>query len=222
MQISYPGSGSSNIFGLNDSGVSVGVYSSQNTAGEGFQYPSYSQIIWPAEQTTFPTGINDAGHVVGYGGATGNYVPAFLDIGGNFYPVNYPGASQTFVYGINGDAEIVGGYSDSTGNHGFLFQPTPPTWTGVYTPINYPEAQVQLTTAYGISNNGQVVGFYVDSASNAHGFVLDLTSGVYASFDYSGSAATYGFCVNDFGQMVGEQIECIVLCSVLGFIATPQ
>jgi hypothetical protein len=58
--------------------------------------------------------------------------------------------------------QIVGFYSDSTGQHGFLYD------GGVFTPIDVPGAS--QTLAIGINPRGQIVGFYSDSTGQ-HGFL---------------------------------------------------
>jgi trimeric autotransporter adhesin len=62
--------------------------------------------------------------------ATGILYVGSIDGKGTSYPVNYPGASQTSVYGVNNlggnQVQLVGSYvnSDSTNRHGFFFQGT--------------------------------------------------------------------------------------------------
>ena len=80
-----------------------------------------------------------------------------------FTPIDVPGASQTLAFGINPSGQIVGFYSDSTGQHGFLYD------RGVFTPIDVPGAS--QTLALGITPSGQIVGYYFDSTGNTHGFL---------------------------------------------------
>jgi probable HAF family extracellular repeat protein len=42
----------------------------------------------------------------------------------DFTPIDFPGASATFASGINNSGQIVGWYTDETGTHGFLADPT--------------------------------------------------------------------------------------------------
>lgn len=71
-------------------------------------------------------GINDAGMIVGcfrcFNVSSGD---GFLDIGGSFFQVDFPGGVGTQVEGINNLGQIVGFYTDSNGVHGFLATPSP-------------------------------------------------------------------------------------------------
>jgi hypothetical protein len=82
---------------------------------------------------------------------------------GTYATSNYPGATFTFAGGANASGNIVGIYTDASGNgHGFLFN-------GAYTSFDYPGAS--FTEATGINPGGVIVGLYVDSAGAVHGFM---------------------------------------------------
>jgi uncharacterized membrane protein len=81
-----------------------------------------------------------------------------------FSKIDYPGATKTFVYGINPAGEIVGAYDDATGEHGFLLR------NGAFTSFDYPGAS--WTDAYGINPQGDIVGQYGLADSTTHGFLL--------------------------------------------------
>ena len=74
----------------------------------------------------------------------------FLDNGGFFSSLNYPGASATSAQGINNGGQIVGWYTGSSGNQGFLDN------GGTFSSINYPGAVD--TYVFGINNSGLIVG----------------------------------------------------------------
>jgi uncharacterized membrane protein len=83
---------------------------------------------------------------------------------GTYATINYPGSSFTFAGGANAEGNIVGIYTDASGNsHGFLFS------KGAYTSFDYPGAS--FTEATGINPSGVIVGLYVDSAGAVHGFM---------------------------------------------------
>jgi hypothetical protein len=64
-------------------------------------------------------GVNDAGTIVGYHGATVNKGEILQQ--GTFAPDNFPGSAQTQVTGINNVGQQVGFYVDQEGNtHGFI------------------------------------------------------------------------------------------------------
>ena len=79
-----------------------------------------------------------------------------------FSPID-DGTNGTGATGINDLGQIVGGYSDSSGAHGFLYS------DGTYTTID--DALGTSTIAYGINNAGQIAGQYTDSSGTLHGFL---------------------------------------------------
>ena len=79
-----------------------------------------------------------------------------------FTPIDVPSASSTAAFGINATGQIVGGFTDATGSHGFL------DTGGVFTLIDVPGAS--LTRTFGINATGQIVGGFTD-ATGSHGFL---------------------------------------------------
>jgi uncharacterized membrane protein len=80
---------------------------------------AYTTLVDPlAPYSTYATGINDAGQIVGYTDAHG-----FLDSGGTYTTLDDPSAAivGTFATGINASGQIVGYYDDSSDvYHSFL------------------------------------------------------------------------------------------------------
>jgi probable HAF family extracellular repeat protein len=146
--------------------------------------------------TTYATGINNVGQVVGYYWTDDGICHGFVLTGLVYTPLNYPGAVNTYAYGINDQGHIVGWYSDSGGSpHGFLL-------TGsTYTPLDYPDAA--KTYAYGINDKGQIVGTYVDSNGTFYGFVYSSGSWTVLSYGY------YPYGINNEGQIVGNWLPGI-------------
>ena len=70
---------------------------------------------------TYASGINDSGQVVGYVGSPNN-TDGFIFGAGTFTQVDVPilNAFSTEVLGINNNGELVGIFSDDTGQHGFV------------------------------------------------------------------------------------------------------
>src|SRR4051812_4413319 len=68
----------------------------------------------------------------------------------SFTQIDPPGAFSTGANGINDAGQIVGGFNDSTGTHGFLYT------GGSLTQIDVPGAS--FTTVFGINDAGQIVG----------------------------------------------------------------
>jgi autotransporter-associated beta strand protein len=145
--------------------------------------------------TSFGTpfrGINDAGQTVGN---TNNFPgSSFLYSGGNYTPVNVPGAAQgTYAFGINNAGQIVGGSEVNWVSKGFVYS------NGAYVSFNVPGDNGE-TTPFGINNASQIVGFF--NSGNYHGFLYD--NGVYTQLDAPGATqGTSAYGINDHGQIVG-------------------
>jgi len=114
----------------------------------------------------------------------------------SFTTIDVPGANtgSTRAFGINTAGQIVGIFSNSTGNHGFV------DTAGTFTTINVPGALG--TNAFGINAAGQIVGQF-NVSPGTHGF-LD-TAGTFTTIDvpgaFPGSTSAQG--INDAGQIVG-------------------
>ena len=129
----------------------------------------------------------------------------------NITTINYPGADNTFVFGVSGSNvvgtssfgsfeydgstfapikapatgidgnNIVGFGTSDTGNVGFLYNGS------TYTILNDPLATngfglSQGTFAQGISGDN-VVGYYFDASKVAHGFVYNMATNSYTTLD---------------------------------------
>lgn len=95
-----------------------------------------------------------------------NAAHGFLDTGGSFTAIDFPGATGgTAANGINDAGEIVGNFSDGTGGHGFVDA------GGVFTAIDL--AGAMETSVTGINDAGQIVGFYLDP-NGIHGFIAAI------------------------------------------------
>jgi probable HAF family extracellular repeat protein len=111
-----------------------------------------------------------------------------------FIPINFPGATSTVAHGINNSGQIVGSFTDGSGNHSFV------DTGGSFTSFNFPGAI--STTAFGINNSGQIVGGFTDGSGN-HGFVD--TGGSFTSFTFQGgNFSTEAHDINDLSEIVGE------------------
>ncbi len=86
--------------------------------------------------------------ITGTSAATGILYVGSIDGTGTSYPVNFPGASQTSVYGVNNlggnQVQLVGSYvnADSSTRHGFFFQGTygDGAVTGTFSTLDVPGA----------------------------------------------------------------------------------
>jgi uncharacterized membrane protein len=127
-------------------------------------------------------------------GGPGN---GFLDSGGSYSTVNFPGGTGTHDNGINNAGEIVGQYKDSMAvRHGFLDN------GGTFTTIDFPGAD--QTVASDINNFGDIVGFY--SLSGATSGFLDK-GGNFVTIAFPGATGTEVYGINDQGDLVGTYAD---------------
>jgi probable HAF family extracellular repeat protein len=127
----------------------------------------------------------------------------FLESGGTYTTLDDPSATQgTVARGINDAGQIVGFYTNATGQHGFLLS------GGTYTTLDDPLATLG-TVATGINASGQIVGWY-SNASGTHGFLY--FDGLYAPIDdplaaHVATAGTFASGINASGQIVGSYVD---------------
>jgi uncharacterized membrane protein len=142
--------------------------------------------------STTPKKINDSGNIVGVyrTNGPGN---GFLDVGGVFTDVNFPGGVGTHDNGINNTGEIVGQYKDTLNgpHHGFLDN------AGVFSTIDFPGATNTIASV--INSFGDIVGFY--DLNGRFGF-LDK-GGNFVTISFPGATGTEVYGINDQGDIVG-------------------
>lgn len=155
---------------------------------------------------TILSSVNNSGQIAGYLNkgleshgiiySNGSYeqfdVPSFT----------FPGTTATIPQGINNGGDVVGLFSDSKGDHGFLRDGT----SRDVAPIDFPFGPwtgPTSTHASGINNAGYVVGAYVDNDQIRHGFIYDGSG--FAALDFPGATttATAARGINDSGVIVG-------------------
>jgi Cu/Zn superoxide dismutase len=162
------------LLGVNDHDVAVGFYTDAKGTNHGYEYSigtgRFSSVTDPraAGASLTAAAINNRGDVAGfYAGAKGA-TDAFLSAGGRFTSLAYPGAAATMAFGVNGSDEVVGAYTDGSGNsattHGF-------TWTPGhgFSSVDDPNGR-GATTINGVNDHGDLVGFYTDAKGNTDGF----------------------------------------------------
>jgi hypothetical protein len=172
------------LLGANDHGVAAGFYIDAvgNAHGYLVDYaaatPTFAAVNLPASfnaAAVTATGIDNAGQVSGFFTDAGGNTHGFIDIGGTFVKIDFPGGTNTMVLGLNNDDQVVGSYVDSSGEtQGFTYD-----WTqNLYQTVSDPNASatpafdVTGTTVNGINDWGQLVGFYSD-ISNVNGFLAN-------------------------------------------------
>ena len=205
---------------INNVGQIVGIFGN-NFVQHGFLDTggNFTQLDVPGlsglQQYTIANGINDAGQIVGsYSDSQhlfmGQSSQGFVYTGGNFTPLNVPGATNTAAYGINNLGQIVGTFSNSSLNsHGFL------DTGGNFSQIDVPGATD--TVAYGINDAGQIVGTFDDSTGH-HSFLY--TGGNFAQLDVPGAFQTLASDINSTEQIVGWYSSSATGTGIHGFLAT--
>ena len=200
---------------------------------------SFTTIDVPGGFDTRPTGVNDAGEIVGqFFDDNGRH--GFLFKSGTFSTLGPRGALQSVAADINNAGHIVGSFTDSAGQHGFL------NVDGAYTTIDFPGAT--STFALAIDNAGRIFGGFrsaddfsyfiaegsnftafpsfpddgvndfndsgqvvgiVDDGHNVSGFVADIDGGNFDQFVYPGSVGTKASGINNAGQIVQTFLDGI-------------
>src|SRR5215831_9467054 len=158
---------------INDPGQIVGTWGGFPTQGYLYSGGTATPINDPLADPSFgttPTGINNAGQIVGTYFDSAHTTHSFLydPSTGSDTTIDDPlGAGGTQATGINNAGQIVGYFTDVNGGvHGFIDS------GGVFTTVDEPSA-TGFTRILGINDLGQIVGTYVD-ASGTHGFVGTL------------------------------------------------
>lgn len=209
---------STEAYGINDSGVVVGVYHPAGGIWQGFADSGgvFSGVNAFGSNDTYPFAISNNGQIAGvvidasensqgYVYSNGTY--QFVD--GDPYPAN-----STFAYGINDSGEIVleSSPSGSTGFDCDSFLNV----GGVNTPISMPG--VSNTCATAINDEGVIVGGVSnDDYVTGSGFI-DV-DGVFTALNVPGATLTEAYGINNSGQIVGTYIDANG--NEQAFLATP-
>jgi probable HAF family extracellular repeat protein len=186
---------SSYAFDINDAGQILGSFFSQDASGfhyQGFLYDAGTYTTIDIPGVSPPSGINDAGQMVGAFNE-GSTVHGYLYDAGTLTTIDMPGVMDSWASDINDVGQIVGGFRNaSLRNHGWLRDAN-----GSFTTIDVPGSdQTDITD---INDAGQIVGVYFAGGA-PHGFLY--SGGSFSTIDLSGGA-TYAQGINDTGQIVG-------------------
>jgi hypothetical protein len=226
----FPGSVQTQVTGLNNTGVTVGFWSSMNNTNMVNDNFGFVDVGGHFHTADFPTGapasppvdqllgVNDQDIAVGfYTDANGNNHGYEYNIrSGRFSTVTESGVTSLTAAAINNLDQVAGFYTNpATGNtDGFLKA------NGRFTDLAVPGAS--STMALGLNIRDEVVGTYtVGSGSSAamHGFTWTPQHGFTTLDDPHGAGTTTINGVNDFGQLVGFYVDANG--NTDGFLATP-
>lgn len=169
-----PGGSDYYLTGINDAGDFCATLDFHYLVEGLLQLADGGQVYFNVGNSAQPNALNAHTGIAGNYGDSENGVHGFLRGTEFFYtrihqPVDYPGATQTFLLGLNdGGRVIVGRYVDSIGGtHGLILQ-RPDTFTS----FDYPDAVE--TSVNGINNHKIVSGYYVDISGLHHGFIAKI------------------------------------------------
>jgi len=220
----FPGSRQTQVTGLNDLGVTVGFWSTQNNANMvnnnfGFYAVDgrYHTVNFPTGNNASPQvdqllGVNDHDVAVGfYTNAQGNNRGYTYDIRTRtFSRVLEPGAPggeagpSLTAAAINNDGDVAGFYAKSSSLTDAFLR----LHNGRFITLAVPGAS--MTQAFGVNDHDQVVGAYtVGSGSSAvtHGFTWRPGYGFRTVDDPHGQGSTTINGVNDAGALVGFYVD---------------
>ena len=232
----WPESVQTQVTGLNDHGVTVGFWSTMNTANNMNDNRAFVSVHGYYVDGDFPTnnpasppvdqllGVNDKDVAVGfYNDGAGNTHAYSFNIRRNQYNEITPsGIANPTAAGINNNGDIAGFGTDNAGDSsngnvvGFLLHRG-----GRVTILNVPGSS--QTQALGINDRDEVVGVYqVGTGSSAvmHGFTWTPERGFQTVDDPNGVGTTTVNGVNDEGQLVGFYTDAAG--NVDGLLASPH
>jgi hypothetical protein len=229
--LSFPGSAQTQLTGLNDRGVQVGFWSTQdNASGADNNFGCYlmnghfRSVNFPTADNTDPPvnqllGVNDHDIAVGfYADASGSDRGYTYDIATNtFTTVAVTGASSVVASAINDSGSVAGFFSNPAGaTEGFLLRAS-----GQMSVLDFPRAT--MTRALGVSTSGEVVGDYqLGSGRRAriHGFTWTRRRGFTTVDGPPGAVDTTINGVNSAGDLVGSYVTRAG--NTDGLLATPS
>lgn len=114
--------------------------------------------------------------------------------------IDYPGAFNTGVFGINRSGQMSGTFFGSDGvARAFIY------FDGKFTTINYPKGN--RTFGLGINDAGSIVGYYGDIYSGHHtrGYLYDGKN--FTEIDYPNAKTTRANGINSSGVIVGGFVD---------------
>jgi hypothetical protein len=169
----FPHSVQTQVIGLNDNGVTVGFWSTMNTASMVNNNFGFYSVDGRFVNVNFPTGDNAKPPV------------------NNLLGVN------------NGDVAVGFYANGQGSNRGYTYNIHTKKFTRVLPPgfKNNPAPSPSLTAA-AINNHGDVAGFYNKTSKQVDAF-LQLHSGKFITLAVPGASATQAFGVNDSDEVVG-------------------
>ena len=232
----YPGSRQTQVTGLNDTGTTVGFWSTQNKAslannnfGFYLRAGHFHEVNFPAQGTSNPPvdqllGVNDSNVAVGF------YVNAQGDSRGYTFNIKTGRYARVELPGINnlgkGTSLTASAINNSGGVAGF-YSLNGGTTKGFYKTSGGHVYKLTVkgasaTTPFGVNDSGEVVGAYTTgtgSSAQSFGFTWTRAHGFQTVSDPHGIGSTLINGVNDRGDLVGFYTDSAG--NTDGMLATP-
>ena len=185
--MNVPGSISTQLFGINNSGSIVGDYADSAGIWHGVLISGGKNktIDHPSAVVgTFLYSINSTGTIAGfYQDGVGGY-HGFTYKAGVFTAINPAGSTLTTVYGVNDSGVVTGSYVDGSNvRHGFYGSPTKG-----YTILDVPGST--STLGYGINKAGNLTLVWQDSSGLRHGSLYTVATKKFLTLNVPGSTET--------------------------------
>ncbi len=159
------------LLGLNNNGIAVGFYNDAKGNAHAFEWDRKTNVFTAidpfASGNATATAINDHGTVAGFFAEANGATAGFIMKGMNGTTIEFPGSTDTQIFGLNDEGTVVGMYVGAhKQTHGFVYS------GGTYKTIDDPNGPGS-TVVNGLNNLGALVGFYTDAKGNVDGFVAD-------------------------------------------------
>ncbi len=198
----YPPGAFTQPYAINDGGDVAGYFGDQSS-GDSFGFVRYREggfsmpIVDPNDGIgyTVVRGANDSNILCGFYRRSDLTDHGFVLSGDTFTDVAVPGATDTFVTGINDAGALCGNTYTSPTIMGFV------SINSVVTSFTVPGAL--WTFANAINNQDESVGAY-NVGNESHGFRRDADGALQYPIDAPGATFTFLNGINDQGAMVGE------------------
>jgi hypothetical protein len=113
--------------------------------------------------------------------------------------VDFPGATNTFIFALNNAGHFVGAEVDSTGENHALFDDGRQLQL---LELSGPASANLGSLAFSINNLGDIAGAFTDTGGVQHGY-LRHANGTLTQIDFPGASSTQAFGVNDRGTVIG-------------------
>lgn len=112
--------------------------------------------------------------------------------------VDFPGATNTFIFALNNAGQFVGSEQDAAGANHAIFDDGEQLQLLDLSALG----PIGRSFALSINNRGDIAGAYRDLNGVSHGYVRHA-DGTVSHIDFPGASGTQAFGVNDHGTVIG-------------------